>query len=134
MTDAEASIYGYEQNPKLPQVCPKFHKRGFCYTVRGHVQKLFRIKGEAPLSVSGRNHANLLRCSSVPPLQRLCQEVVLRASREKRAMHVACTCRRAFRPCALDYTIIVIIRPSAKRNAIPYLHLNQGRNRDVRGA
>ena len=70
------------------------------------MQKLFRIKGEAPLSVSARNHANLLRCSSVPPLQRLCQEVVLRASREKRAMHVACTCRRAFRPCALDYTII----------------------------
>ena len=64
-----------------------------------------------------RSHANLLRSGSVPPLQRLCQEPVLRASWEK---CVACTCCRASRPRTLEYTIVY--RQSAKRDVIPYLH------------
>ena len=56
-------------------------------------QKLFWISEKGPLS--GPQEANLLRSGSVPPLQRLCQEAVLRASWEK---CVACTCCRASRP------------------------------------
>ena len=43
-------------------------------------QKLFSISEKGPLSGAARSHANLLRSGSVPPLQRLCQEAVLRAS------------------------------------------------------
>ena len=66
------------------------------------VQKLFWISEKCPLSGAARSHANLLRFGSVPPLQRLCQEAVLRASWEK---CVACTCCRASRPHALEYSI-----------------------------
>ena len=117
-------------------------------------QKLFCISEKGPLSRSARSHANLLRSGSVPPLQRLCQEAVLRASWEK---CVACTCCRASRPRALECTVY---GQSAKRDVIPYLHAGlrgvigtyegrnhrwegrnplftcglEGRNRDVRRA
>ena len=47
-------------------------------------QKLFWISEKGPLSGAARSHANLLRSGSVPPLQRLCHEAVLRASWEGR--------------------------------------------------
>ena len=120
----------------------------------GMAQKLFWISEKGPFSRAARSHANLLRSGSVPPLQRLCQEAVLRASWEK---CVACNCCRASRPRALECTVY---GQSAKRDVIPYLHIglggvigtyegrNQGwegrnplftcglggRNRDVRGA
>ena len=107
------------------------------------------------LSGTAGSHANFLRSGSVPPLQRFCQEAVLRASWEK---YVACTCCRASRPRALEY--IIICGQSAKRDVIPYLHAGlrgvigtyegrnhrwegrnplftcglEGRNRDVHGA
>ena len=119
------------------------------------VQKLFWISEKCPLSGAARSHANLLRFGSVPPLQRFCQEAVLRASWEK---CVACTCCRASRPHALEYSIVC--GQSAKRDVIPYLQAGlrgvigtyegrnhrwegrnplftcrfEGRNRDVRGA
>ena len=80
-------------------------------------QKLFWISENGPLSGAARSHANLLRSGSAPPLQRLCQEDVLRASWEK---CVACTCCRASRPRTLEYTIVY--GQSAKRDIIPYLH------------
>ena len=111
-------------------------------------QKLFWISEKGPLSRSARSHANLLRSGSVPPLQRLCQEAVLRASWEKCG---ACACYPSAR-----FGIYYI---SAKRDVIPYLHAGlrggigtyegrnhrwegrnplftcglEGRNRDVRG-
>ena len=47
-------------------------------------QKLFWISEKGPLSGAARRHADLLLSGSVPPLQRLCQEAVLRASWEVR--------------------------------------------------
>ena len=47
-------------------------------------QKLFWISEKGPLSGAARRHADLLLSGSVPPLQRLCQETVLRASSEVR--------------------------------------------------
>ena len=111
-------------------------------------QKLFWISEKGPLSRSARSHANLLRSGSMPPLQRLCQEAVLRASWEKCG---ACACYPSAR-----FGIYYI---SAKRDVIPYLHAGlrggigtyegrnhrwegrnplftcglEGRNRDVRG-
>ena len=118
-------------------------------------QKLYWISEKGPLSGAARSHANLLRPGSVPPLQRLCQEAVLRAPWEKCAV---CTCCRASRPRALE-NIIIVYGQSAKRDVIPYLHADlrgvigtykgrnhrwggrnplftcslEGRNRDVRG-
>jgi hypothetical protein len=51
--------------------------------------KLFRLSEEGPLSGAARNHANLLRSGSVPPLQRLLQEALLRASGGIIAAHPA---------------------------------------------
>ena len=117
-------------------------------------QKLFWISEKGP-SGAARSHANLLRSGSMPPLQRFCQQAVLRASWEK---CVACNCCRASRPRALECTVY---GQSAKRDVIPYLHaglrgvigtyeghnqgwegrnpfftcgLELGRNRDVRGS
>ena len=83
-------------------------------------QKLFWISEKGPLS--GPQEANLLRSGSVPPLQRLCQEAVLRASWEK---CVACI------PSGP-----IVYGQSAKRDVINPLFTFgfEGRNRDVRGA
>ena len=78
-------------------------------------QKLFWISEKGP-SGAARSHANLLRSGSMPPLQRFCQQAVLRASWEK---CVACNCCRASRPRALECTVY---GQSAKRDVIPYLH------------
>ena len=51
-------------------------------------QKLFWISEKGPLSGAATSHANLLRSGSVPPLQRLCQEAVLRASWEVCGVHL----------------------------------------------
>ena len=47
-------------------------------------QKLFWISEKGPLSGAAKRHADLLLSGSVPPLQRLCQEAVLRTSSEVR--------------------------------------------------
>ena len=76
-------------------------------------QKLFWISEKGSLSGAARSHANLLRSGSVPPLQRLCQEAVLRAPWEK---CMACTCWCASRPRALEYT--TVYGQSAKKDII----------------
>ena len=126
-------------------------------TMRDMVQKLFWISEKCPLSGAARSHANLLRFGSVPPLQRFCQEAVLRASWEK-CVWRALVAVHPVRTHALEYSIVC--GQSPKRDVIPYLQAGlrgvigtyegrnhrwegrnplftcrfEGRNRDVRGA
>ena len=80
-------------------------------------QKLFWICWKGPLSGATRSHANLLRSGSVQPLQRLCQEAVLRASWEVCGVHLLpCI------PSARFGIYYIVYSQGAKRDVIPYLH------------